>query len=198
MKDDKRLGRAIHQEALLKALAPGLCLTIDQLEGSGGLSRRQITNAAMGLIRRALVERVELGCFRLTAEGITLRAAGTPLTSGPNAPHTGQRRTRKPNFRTRIWRAMAVRDKFAIGDLVAVAARGEERDPMSNAGRYLAALANAGYIRRLPVKGRGTALTSNGFVRYVRLRHTGPSAPIVKTGGKAVYDPNTRETVSWA
>ena len=189
-------GRAIHQEELLQAIEPGVCLTIDELADVTALARRQITNAAMKLITRGFVERVEIGCFQLTAAGRTARDSKVELTCGPNAPRTGVRR-QKPNLRSRVWRAMATVDKFTVRELVAVAQTGEESNAVTNIAGYFRILAKVGYLRQLPVREKGTALTSNGFKRYLRLRHTGPQAPRANARDKTVFDPNTGETLSW-
>ena len=190
-------GRAISQEAVLGAVAPGARSRIGDLKRDTGLSRHKVSKAATGLIRRGLLERVARGCFRLTEAGIAARASGDRLSSGPNGPHAGARRKIKSCLRTRLWRAMAVRDKFTVGDLVAVAAEGDERDAIGNARKYLAALARTGYLRELPIRAPGVAASSGGFKRYVVLRRTGPLAPGLYPRRKEVRDPNTGEARSW-
>jgi len=185
-------GRATRLEAIRDALPPHACLTIDELDVLVGLPRKEIVKSTSRLMSRGLLERVERGCYQLTAAGIESRKTGEALTSGPISPATTKSRKKKPNLRTRLWRAMCVKQKFTINDLVAICAKGPEKNPHENARKYLRALEQAGYLRTLP-KQHGQALTSNGFKRFQLMRQTGPQAPEVKHGGEHVFDPNTGE-----
>ncbi len=184
-------GRGYNQEAVRDAILPDACLTIDQLDVTLELPRRDIVKAAGALISRGLIERVERGCFRLTEAGQKSQAEAEVLTSGPNAPLTCKKTRKKSTLRLRMWRAMAVQKKFTIGDLISAAAKGEEKNARNNAQRYLRALTVVGYLRELP-REPGVKMTSNGFKRYAVLRHTGPKAPKLNPGN--IYDPNTGET----
>ncbi len=188
-------GVAVRQHALMDALRPGLCLTVDDLEAVTPLSRRAISQAATALIFRGLLERVEIGCYQLTGAGVDFKASGAPLNSGPIRPKSGHYKRRPKSMRTRIWRALAVMDKFTIRDVVSVTAHGGERDALNNAGRYLRDLCRAGYLRRMAVRERDGVPTSNGLVRYTRLRHTGPIAPTKRQSG--MFDHNLQELVPW-
>jgi hypothetical protein len=183
-------GRATRLEAVRDALPPQTCLTIDELDALLGLPRKEIVKSTLRLMSRGLLERVERGCYQLTLAGIESRAFGEALTSGPIGPGTTKSRKKKPNLRTRLWRAMCVKQKFTINDLVAICAKGFEKNARENARKYLRALEQAGYLRTLP-KQHGEALTSNGFKRFMLIRQTGPQAPEVKRNGQNVYDPNT-------
>jgi len=185
-------GRSFIQEAVRDQLPPHACLTIDELDTAlPEYPRRKIVMATLKLMSRGLLERVERGCYQLTSKGIANQAAGEALTSGPNAPLTAKTRAKKgTNLRLRIWRAMAVKQKFTIDDLLAVAERGDEKNARNNVQKYLRHLCQAGYLRELR-RAPGDAMTSNGFKRYQLVRHTGPRAPALRPNG--IYDRNTGE-----
>lgn len=188
-------GDAQLQQATLAALEPGQCLTVDDLAERSRLPNRTIVKSVARLIRRGFARRVEAGCFELTREGELAKASGKRLKSGPRAPLSQTcRRRREPTFRERLWRALRIKNKATIGDLVELAAQESDKDPTSNATRYLAALHNAGYLRRLR-REKGTAPTSNGFVRYQLANDSGPEAPIVQRAGAQVFDPNKGKVV---
>jgi hypothetical protein len=94
-------------------------------------------------------------------------------------------------LRERVWRALRLRRKASIPDLVMLVAEGGERDIESNIGKYLSALGRAGYLQKLPLRERGTALTSNGYIRWWLVQDTGPLAPVWRVKADTVYDPNT-------
>jgi hypothetical protein len=148
------------------------------------------------LIFRGLVERVETGCYQLTLAGSAAKARGDVITSGPWKPDTAKHR--KPvqdTFRQRLWNAIRMSRSFTIGDLVIAAGRGE-KDPENNATWYIRHLRAAGYIAELPVRQKGTRLTSNGFKRWRLLRDTGDKAPVYRPKAKLVHDYNTGEDVA--
>ncbi|KZB51096.1 hypothetical protein [Thalassospira xiamenensis] len=185
-------GRSFRQEVVRDLLPPNACLTIDELASAlPEYSRRDIVKATVKLISRGLLERVERGCYQLTPKGIESRDANEALTSGPNEPLTAKTRTKKGStLRRRVWRVMAVKQKFTIDDLLSVSTRGEEKNARNNVQKYLRCLCKAGYLRELR-RTPGEAITSNGFKRYQLIRHTGPLAPVLRQGG--VYDSNTGE-----
>jgi len=176
-------GAADTQTAILHALPEGACWTTKQIAAETGLTRKAVTQAVGKLIRRGLVERAERGCFHLTATGKVAQLHDVPLTSAPLRPFTDMRKHRK-SLRVRAWRAMRVQQKFTIGEIEAMAARGEKH---ANGGiqRYLLLLERAGYLRRLRKRGRE--------LRYALVRDTGPEAPMVRRDRKAVKDMNTGE-----
>jgi len=182
-----------HQTSLLNAIPPGACLTMDELAGAlPDLNRRQLSNAATGLALRGLVERVERGCFRLTDGGETAQGAGLVIKSGPRGPMPRKRATRN-SLTSRLWRAMRLKRKFTIPDLLELAAR-DEKYPRNMAERLVRALADAGYLHGLGTRQKGTSPTSNGFRRWTLIRDTGPLPPI-RRGDGTLYDPNTGETI---
>lgn len=185
-------GDANIQRAVLDLLEPGQCLTMDELARRADITRRQISNGAACLITRGLVERVEVGCYQLTAKGQAARQSGEPLTSGPNGAHTAPRRPIKVTFRARLWKAMRATRSFTADELISLAIR-DERDPLSSTHRYLSAMEKAGYILPTPRRKPGTALASNGYKHYILVRDTGPFAPVLSPKNNAIFDPNTRQ-----
>ena len=188
-------GEATRQKAVLSALAGQDCLTTEQIAAQTGMARRAVVSGAACLISRGYLERAEVGCYRLTEAGREAKRVGVPLTSGPNRPLNLARpkKWRRRTFRDRLWAAMRLKGKFTIGDLLDVARQPGE-DGYENALRYVRALANAGVVNRLRRRVPGTAITSNGFVRFTLVRDLGPAAPIVRAGAK-VWDPNAGATI---
>jgi len=179
------------ENAVFRAIREDACLTMDELEAATGLSRKQVSQGAARLVQRRYIERVERGCFQLTEPGRVARQNGVELSCGPNAPLTGHRRNRQNTFRARLWRAMRLKVKFGLSDIIALASR-EERGPRTNATRYVRQLARAGYLLELP-RQKGSAPTSNGFKRWALVRNTGELAPMPTADGVEVWDPNTQE-----
>lgn len=170
--------------------ADGACRTIDELFTMLPLTRRQISDGAASLIMRGQLERIETGCYQLTPAGLTAHAAGEAITSGPTGKHTGRsRRPLKNTLRQRAWTAMRMSGTFTIGDLVMAAAR-EERDAETNIARYLRSLKATAYVLELPVRSRGTHLTSNGFKRFRLIKDTGPIAPVWSRARNRLVDHN--------
>lgn len=171
-------------------LADGACRTIDDLAAMLPLTRRQISNGAASLIMRGQLERIETGCYQLTPAGLTAHAAGETITSGPTGKRTGRsRRPLKDTLRQRAWTAMRMSGTFTIGDLVMAATRGD-RDAETNISRYLRVLKATAYVVELPVRARGTHLTSNGFKRFRLLKDTGPIAPVWSEARGRLIDHN--------
>lgn len=178
---------------ILRHLGDGSCQTIDELDAALPLNRRQISNGAAMLIKRDYLDRVEAGCYRLTSSGQEAAAKGEKITSGPIRTDTCIARTPQRNsLRQRAWTAMRMSGTFTIGDIVIVAARGD-LDPESNVQRYLQMLRAGGYVAEMPVRQRGTHLTSNGFKRFRLIKDTGPIAPVWKSKLRSLWDHNLRQ-----
>ena len=191
-------GVALVQMQIRHALADGSCRTTAELADVTGLSRKQVAKAAGALILRRLAERVETGCYRLTGAGMASEAAGEILKSGPRGRHTGRRALPRGTFRQRAWAAMRMCGRFTVPDLLRLAGRpGARGGSADNLHRYLRALERAGYIRRLPVRERGTRPGSTGFVRWLLVRDSGPACPALRPDG-AVIDRNTGRVMEMA
>jgi predicted transcriptional regulator of viral defense system len=174
---------AAHQTTILRAVPPDACLTTAEIAEATGLERKAVTQAVGKLIHRDLIERAEVGCFRLTTAGAAAQADGMELTSAPIKQFTDMRKHRG-SLRVRAWRAVRTLGKFTIGDVQAMASR-EERDAQGGVQRYLLLLERAGYLRRLRKQGRE--------LRYALIRDTGPEAPMVARDRRSVKDMNTKE-----
>lgn len=190
----EKLDPGVLPTTILHHLADGSCLTLDALEAALGLTRRQISDGAAKLVLRGFLDRVEVGCYRLTTSGLSAAASGNVIKSGPWRPDTVK--NRKPvrdTFRQRLWTAIRMAGAFTVGDVVMAAARPEDRDAENNATWYIRRLKHAGYLAELPTRQRGTRLTSNGFKRWRLVKDTGPKAPVYKSKVRLVHDYNTGE-----
>lgn len=175
------------------AAAPRECITEAQLVELTGHSAGSIEESCRKLRKHGLLVKTARGCHKLTDAGRAALAEGKKLHSGPNGPDLG-RRQRKGTLRERAWRAMRLRRKFTIADLVMLCAEGAERDIESNLGKYLRALARAGYVRQLPVREAPTSASGNGYVRYLLLRDHGAQAPVWRLQYGEIWDPNVERT----
>jgi len=183
--------------AVLQELADGSCKTIDALEAALDLTRRQVSDAAACLLRRDYLMRSGAGCYQLTEAGVAAAASGEVIRSGPRGP-SGAIPVHRDTLRERAWRAMRVARHFTLDDIVADAARADEAGARENTRKYIGRLAEAGFVRELPRRQSGTALTSNGFKRFILSRNTGPKAPVYRAALKAIHDFNTGEDVPCA
>lgn len=86
---------------------------------------------------------------------------------------------------------------FTIGDIAMAAASAKDANAEDNVQRFLNVLRHAGYVVELPIRQRGTRLTSNGFKRFRLLKNTGPLAPGVRRRD-CIHDWNTGEDVPCA
>ncbi len=180
--------------ALLQKLSGGLCLTIDQLAEDLDLTNRQVSSAAALLLRRNYLERMAVGCYQLTPEGLVAAAAGEVIRSGPRGPRDRVQEF-KDTFRQRAWSSMRMQRLFTIPDILLEAARPTDADPSTNLNRYLLALTRAGYVISSPHRAPGTSPTSNGYKRYLLQRDTGPRAPVVLQKRPGLHDFNIGEDV---
>lgn len=180
--------------AILRALGSGSCLTIDRLAADLNLTRDQVSAAASCLFRRDYLMRMSIGCYQLTDAGMAAVAAGEEISCGIRGPRKKVRHDRN-TLRERAWRAMRIRRRFTIADLVSDAATSDDGNPAKNIGAYLSSLAQAGYVRVLPNRIPGTTAGSNGFKRYMLARDTGPLAPVRMAKSCAMHDFNTGEDV---
>ena len=186
-------------EKLLTAIAdnsPTECVTEARMCEITGLKQLQVERAALKLRKYGLLEKTSQGCHVLTDSGREAVAAGIKLHSGPT--QWTSPKVNKDSLRIRVWRAMRIRRKFSIPDLELLVAQGGEKDITNNIGKYVRALAKAGYLVELAKREAGTAITSNGFKRYwlPEDKDTGPQAPVWRKAKETVFDPNTESEVS--
>ncbi len=188
------LPRAI-PTAVMNSLADGTCRTMEQLNETLDLNRRQISQGATKLIFRGLLERVEVGCYQLTAAGKEAVAEGVQLTSGPIKPDRGKCRVpQRDTLRQRAWNTIRMGSAVTITDLLMAAKMGGERTAENNLHGYLRALVKFGYLIELPCRASGTKRNSNGFKRWRILKDTGPIAPVWRAASNTLFDHNLGDT----
>lgn len=189
-------GTATHLIAVLGAIGNGQ-FTVEEIANHLPMDRRNVSTAAGRLISRKLIERIETGVFRLSAEGRSFLAEGRTIKCGPKGKHTGVLAPQPDSLRQRAWKAMQVSRRFTMDDLVRAATRPGDHEPRSNLQKYLKALTLSGHVALLPRRVPGTAMTSNGFKQWALNRDTGPVAPVARPKARCTYDHNRREAMPW-
>lgn len=171
---------------IARLLEPGPCLTVDEMVERTDYPRRSIADACARLVGRGWVDRLEQGCFTLSAAGRRALASGETITSGPIGPLTVRaRRPRRRTIRDKMWSAIRIAKKFDLARLEEIA--GASR---TNAQRFVLALARAGFLAELR-REPGEAPSSNGFKRWLLVDDPGPATPTIKADGR-IWDPNHR------
>lgn len=171
------------------AVGDGDALSVDALVAAGAGDAKQVHSACRVLAGRALAEKTAPATYRITPAGRSLLAAGRAVNSGPRGP-LGAVRQWRASFRGRIWAALRMQRSGSLDSLVRLAVEGGERDPRGGALKYVSALEAAGYLQRLRAA-PGSAPTSNGYVRWLLVRDSGPRPPVVRAAAREVWDPNT-------
>jgi hypothetical protein len=87
--------------------------------------------------------------------------------------------------RQRLWNSIRVFKRFTSGQLEATA-----EVTRANLQKYLLALSRSGYLALARPKQNGKSL---GHAVWRLARDSGPHAPIVRTDGSGVYDPNQNQ-----
>lgn len=177
--------------------ARGECITEAQMATLSGYNARSVEACCLKLREHGLLAKTERGCHKLTAAGRAAIEAGATLRSGPRGARTGHL-VRKNTLRADAWTTMRRARKFTRDDVLMMVARSGHRDMTSNLGKYIRVLVRAGYLRALPRRETGLTPTSNGAVRYLVLRDTGPLAPTWCTSRGSLYDPNLEADVPLA
>lgn len=179
-------GEGSRQMDIARLLAPGPCLTVDEMVERTDYPRRSVVEACACLVRRGWVDRLERGCFTLSIEGRAALARGEVVASGPIGPLTVRaRRPKRRTIRDKMWSAIRIARKFDLGRLQEIT--GASR---ANAQRFVLALARAGYLAELR-REPGDAPSSNGFKRWLLVDDPGPATPTIKADGR-IWDPNNR------
>lgn len=124
--------------------------------------------------------------------------SGLPHKPGPKGPH-GKPHVVQGTLRQKAWRAMQIKGKFTLADLVrnALAEDGAAKDPRNNLGRYVKALCRVGVLAEMKRRATPTSPTSNGEKRWMLVRDLGRQAPVVRSLTE-VYDPNGRAVIAAA
>ena len=170
------------------------CVTEARLVELTGLTPLQVEQASLTLRHNHLLEKTGKGCHKLTSAGKEALAAGASVHSGPRGKRQHGKHIVKDSLRIRIWRAIRIRRKFSVPEIISLVADDTARgDITSNVQKYVRALAKAGYLIEMPKREQGAALTSNGFKRYwlTDEKDTGLNAPIWRAARETVFDPNT-------
>lgn len=178
--------------AILQALpADGVCMTIAQLVRATGCTDAEVSATATKMIARRWVERVRPGCFRLTKLGVTARQAGETVKVGypKGMPNGCVRKPTPGTLRARLWQALRQERKATVADLLVLARNGTESENARDAQRYMAALADAGIVIRMPRPG------PNGELRYFLADDPGPKPPIYRRARGQVFEPNARRVI---
>lgn len=155
-----------------------------------GLTELQLENTVRVLRRRGYVAADDNGNLRLTPAGFTAHAEGQRITSGPVGAQSGHRLYGNGGTRQKLWNALRLGKKLTADELLLMAGCDEPERHRDNAGKYLRALARAGYVNRLAMREGKQHSTSNGAIRWLLVSDTGPRAPQWNVSKSQIYDPN--------
>lgn len=174
------------------------CITEDRLLELTELTKRKVQESCRKLCHSGLLEKTAAGCHTITRAGMEALKAGARYRSGPKAPRQSGKRVWKNTARILIWRAIRLRRKFTVPEIITLVADESRGDMTSNVQKYVRALAKAGYLIELPKRESGAALTSNGYKRWwlPNDKDTGAQAPVWRADRGTVFDPNTGSEVA--
>lgn len=160
------------------------------------LSTKSISQAVGNLIKHSYVTRSATGIYRLTEKGKSLKNSGKPLIINPG-PEKGYEWPvkEKNDFRSRAWKAIRIKQKFTVNDILMLARNGSEKQALNQLHIYLRALTRVGFLMELKSREPGYAMTSNGFKRYALVKDPGYLAPIFRRRSNEVYNPNNGEVL---
>lgn len=178
------------------SLSPGVncAATIDELLALCGYKpkhRKSVVECLGRLMQKKLAERSSIGTafYRASAAGVAFAQSGKRITAGPNA--ASERKPLEDTFRARLWRALRVRKKATLPDLIEIARKEGDGDfAHVNAQSWMRSLCAAGIAVKLPTRAEGYAPTSNGFARFALIRDLGPLAPVISS--KHLVNPNAQ------
>ena len=174
------------------------CITEGRLIMVTGLSKRQVQQSCRLLRASGLLEKTAEGCHTVTKAGLEAINAGARYRSGPKDATQHGKRVWKDTCRIRMWRAIRLRRKFTVPEIVSLVADDNARGDMtSNVQKYVRALAKAGYLVELPRREPCKSPTSPGFKRWWLQddKDTGPLAPVWRLERGTVYDPNSETEI---
>lgn len=174
-------------QTILEHLARGI-VQLPALAAALGTPRKNVGSALQQLKRRGLVDSPARGCYALTDAGHAWLASGRIIAAGQSSCRP---RTVTRGLRQRCWWVLRARKSATLPELLSALADGSERDATGNLRRYLQALVEAGFVAVAPQRVAGSALRSNGYLRYTLVRDNGRLAPVVRLASGTVYDPNS-------
>ncbi|MBA4381798.1 MAG: hypothetical protein C0406_04460 [Sideroxydans sp.] len=175
------------------------CITEERLIDLTTLTKRQVQESCRRLCHSGLLVKSGEGCHTVTPAGLEALAAGAHYRSGPKDAKQNGKRLWKNTLRIRVWRAIRIRRKFTVPEIITLVVDENARgDITSNVQKYVRALAKAGYLIEMAKREQSTAITSNGYKRWwlSDAKDTGPLAPVLRTSKSTVFDPNTNEEVA--
>ncbi|WOF75343.1 hypothetical protein QMT40_003014 [Parvibaculaceae bacterium PLY_AMNH_Bact1] len=170
--------------------------TLDELDAQlPNLKRKKITSSICRHVTNGYVVRKKSGCYQVTAKGKKAYKRG--YTSGPQGPLTGERKPQRTTLRSRVWKALRLKKRATLGELIAYAALEDtdDQNALRNASRYIRGLRAAGVVKKLARREPGTAPTSNGHHVYLLVDDLGPEAPYLRRNGTTLCNPNTGEEI---
>lgn len=100
-------------------------------------------------------------------------------------------RTKCIGLRARVWWVIRNRKRVTIEDLLRTLADGSEREAYGNVRQYLKGLSRVGILDAAGERKEDGKPTSNGLKVYRLANDVGHKAPVLKRGGKSVFDPNS-------
>lgn len=131
-----------------------------------------------------------------TAKGRKLIQEGGEVKSGPKpGRRQAVRKTKTDTLQARAWRAILVKKRFTVSEIVAVAAKETDKDPIGSIRRYVNHLSRAGFLTELPRRQPTKTYKKQGEkIFWLRAQH-GRLPPRVrkdKDGTPGMFDPNER------
>lgn len=171
-------------------------IKIDTIANKLDISTKSVCQSVGKLIDHGYVTRSCTGVYRLTDKGKSLKNSGKTLIINPG-PEKGYQwpLTEKDTFRARAWRAMRIKQKFTVNDILTLAVNGDEKQPINQLHIYIKALVSVGFLIELHSREPGYCLTSPGFKRFAIIEDAGYIAPIFRRKSKEVYNPNNGEVL---
>jgi hypothetical protein len=172
--------------------------------------RKEIIRSLACLMKRGLVkqervrkqsfdDRTPEALYTATKEGVAFYSARQKVKCGPKKQRRDARAYAADAFYQRLWTALRIAQgkRGTLPELIEIARLPADPENLAdNARQYFMRLKHAGIITALKQREKGSALTSNGFVRFALLKDVGPLAPVTRV--PHVFDPNTRTTIPYA
>lgn len=168
---------------MLRALSDGPKLTAE-LASAIGVGTDNAHQACRCLRARGLMRTAE-GLHELTEAGRQAVECGEEITCGPSKGRV----RRDGSLRAKAWRAMRIRERFSLDDLLLLLCDDGADKAERNLRDYLSALERSGHLTRLKRQG------ANGSPRWWLARDTGPKAPAWNKRTRTLADPNTGEII---
>lgn len=137
------------------------------------------------------------GRYQITQAGLDFLASGQSIKSGAiKGRQQNPRDAKADSLRSRVWRTIARLRKFSVSQVVQIAAKESDKNPVEATRRYINNLSRAEFIKELPRRHKDamSAPSSNGEKVYWLLESSGRLPPRVRRapdGTPGMFDPNT-------